>query len=57
MKKKIKLNDNGSGVLRPNLPKVFTDYLGWDKNTRVEIELKGKKLILKEVKDEKMFNV
>lgn len=44
-----KLNDNGKGSLRANLPKVFTDQLGWDKNTNVKTELKGKKIIISEV--------
>ena len=45
-----KLNDNGKGSLKANLPKAFTDQLGWNKTTNVKVELKGKKLILSEVK-------
>ena len=52
MKKKAKLASNGLSSLRANLPKVFTDHLEWSKDTRIEVELKGKKLILSEVQDE-----
>jgi len=46
MKRKAKLNHNGLGSLRANLPKVFTDHLEWTKDTQVEVELKGTKLII-----------
>lgn len=51
MKRNAKLNSNGVNSVRANLPKVFTDHLGWDKNTKVIVELKGKKLIISEVAD------
>jgi len=46
MKRKSSINDNGKGSLRANLPKVFTDHLEWTKDTQVEVELKGTKLII-----------
>lgn len=52
MKKKAKLASNGQASLRANLPKVFTDHLEWDKDTRIEVELKGKRLIISEVQDD-----
>ena len=51
MKRNAKLNDNGLGSLRANLPKVFTDHLEWTKDTKIEVELKGTKLIIKKVGD------